>query len=505
MKNLDHDAVVKRVLAYVRGRRLFHPGPVVVAVSGGQDSLCMLDVLYRLRDELHIELLVAHLDHMFRGAESAAEAEFVRELAESIGLPAEVSAIDVPAYRARHHLAKQVAARYARYQFLVRVAARWSASQVAVGHTVDDAVETLLINLLRGSGLTGLGGMLPSRQLMAGQLGPELRSRDWRTSELPASGLALPRAIRPILGLTRAETGAYCLSRSLPFRTDPSNLDTSYRRNWIRGTLMPLLEKRVPGVGERLRATSELLADDYDVVSRIVQQAWADLAKVGEGRVEFDLATWRAVDEPLQRHVLRKAVDTVAGSLEGLNRAHVDAALEVVHRGQVGAKVHLPMGIYLEKGYNSFWIAGYAEGPAAPVEMPAHPIPLPVPGKVALPVGIIEASVMESLQEAPSQVYRSAGRREAYLDADKTGPALEVRRRRRGDRFYPLGMGSPKKLHDFMVDERVPRSERDSTPIVVIPDAIVWVAGYRIDDRFKVTPETRRVLHLRIQGIGDRG
>lgn len=502
MEPLDPDVVVERVLSFARGRRLFHPGPVVVAVSGGQDSLCMLDVLCRLRDELHIEPHVAHLDHTFRGAESAAEAEFVRELAESRSLPAEVAAIDVPAYRARHHLAKQVAARYARYQFLVRAAARWAADQVAIGHTVDDAAETLLINLLRGSGLAGLGGMLPSRQIVAGQLGPELRSRDWRTPELPAAGPDLPRVARPILGLSRAETEAYCLSRSLPFRTDPSNLDTAYRRNWIRGQLMPMLEKHAPGVRERLRSTSELLADDYDVVSRIVERAWSDLAKVREKRVEFNLAAWRTVDEPLQRHLLRKAVDTLAGSLEGLSRVHVDVALEVVHRGRVGAKADLPMGIYLERGYNSFWIASRPENPPIRREMPEQPIRLSVPGEAALPVGVIETRLMEPPFEAAAEVYCSAGRLEAYLDADKTGPVLEVRRRRPGDRFYPLGMGNPKKLHDFLVDERVPRSERDSIPVVAIPDAIVWVAGYRIDERFKVTADTKRLLYLRIQGAG---
>lgn len=500
MENLNPEAIVKRVLLFARARDLFHPGAVLVAVSGGQDSLCMLDILCRLRDELQIEPRVAHLDHMFRGAESEAEAEFVRELAGNWGLPVEVAAVDVPAYRARHHLAKQVAARYARYQSLARAAFRWGARQVAIGHTADDAVETLLINLLRGSGLAGLSGILPSRQMMAGQLGPELQSRDWHSPELPPPGAALPEVIRPILEISRAETEAYCLARSLPFRMDPSNLSTAYRRNWIRTRLIPMLERHAPGVRVRLRGTSELLADDYAIVGRIVERIWSGLAKVGEARVEFDLAAWSTVEEPLQRHLLRKAVDTVAGSLEGLSRVHVDAAQEVVRRGHVGAKVDLPMGIYIENGYNSFWIASHMQGRADRAEMPERPIRLSVPGEVALPVGRIEASLTESLSEAALEDYRSAGRQEAYLDADRVGPVLEVRRSRPGDRFFPLGMGSPKKLHDFMVDEKVPRGERGSIPIVATSDAIAWVAGYRIDERFKVTADTKRVLLLRYWG-----
>ncbi len=503
MQNPDPDAVVERVLTFARSRQLFHPGQVVVAVSGGQDSLCMLDILFRIRDELRIELAVVHLDHMFRGAESAAEAEFVRGLAERMGLPVEVAAIDVSAYRARHHLTEEVAARYARYRFLIRAAERWAADQIAVGHTADDAAETLLLNLLRGSGLAGLGGMRPSRQIAPGQLGPELLTLDWRTPELPASGPALPRVVRPILGLSRAETAAYCVSLSLPFRTDPSNLNTTYRRNWIRGQLMPMLEKHAPGVRERLSSTSELLADDYDIVGGILDRTWSDLAIVREKRVEFELATWGTLEEPLQRHLLRKAVHVLVGSLEGLGRVHVDVALEVIRQARVGARADLPMGIYLEKGYNSFWLAGRADDSVLGLKMPELPVRLLVPGETVLPVGGIEAGLVEPPAEAALEAYRSAGRQEAYLDADKTGPALEVRRRRSGDRFYPLGMGNPKKLHDFLVDEKVPRSARDGVPVVATPDAVVWVAGYRIDERFKVTADTKRVLHLRIQGAGD--
>ena len=500
MEHLDPDVIVERVLRFARARALFHPGPVIVAVSGGQDSLCMLDLLFRLRDELRIEPQVAHLDHMFRGHESAAEAKFVREAAESRDLPVDVATIDVPAYRARHHLAKQVAARYARYQFLARAAAHRQAGQVAIGHTADDAVETLLINLLRGSGSAGLGGMMSSRQMMAGQLGPALNTVDWRTPELPALRGDLPRAVRPILELSRAETEAYCLARSLAFRTDPSNKDTAYLRNWLRADLIPTLEQNAPGASHRLRSASELLSDDYVIVSHLVERLWSDLAEVREKQVDFQLAAWRDVDEPLQRHLLRKAVATIAGNLEGLGRVHVDAAQDVIRSGRVGARIAMPMGVYLEKGYNSFRIASHAVDQPSRAEMPERLVPLVVPGEVALQVGTIEARLVDRPSDASPEDYRVAGGNDAYLDADVIGSGLEARRRQPGDRFFPLGMGGPKKLQDFMVDEKVPRRERDSIPIVTAAGVIVWVAGHRIDDRFKVTADTRRILHLRFRG-----
>jgi tRNA(Ile)-lysidine synthase len=505
MGNLDPDIVVKRVSRFAQSRGLLDPGAILVAVSGGQDSLCMLDVLRRLRDDLHLELRVAHLNHMFRGTQSEAEAEFVRELAAKWAIPAEVAAIDVPAYRARHHLAKEVAARYVRYQFLARAAAKLGSTRIAVGHTADDAAETVLINLLRGSGLLGLRGMVSSRRLVPGQLGPALEVQDWRTPELPVPEATLPDVVRPILELSRSETEAYCLARALPFRVDPSNLDIAYRRNWIRTRLIPELEQHAPGAVERIRATSELLADDHAIVDRIVEQMWSNLAQPREERVEFALKPWLAVEVPLQRHLLRKAVDTIAGSLEGLSRVHVEAAQDVIRRGKVGTRVEMPAGVYLEKGYNSFWVARTIGASPAALSMPEYPVTLAVPGEAILPDGTIGAGLIEVAPGEMAELSYRAEQREAYLDAVKVGSVIEVRRRRPGDRFFPLGMHRPKKLHDFMVDVKVPRGERDHVPIVATPDAIIWVAGYRIDDRFKVTADTRRILWLSLKrpGISD--
>jgi len=177
--DLDPDSIVSRVLRFVESRGLLQGGALVVAVSGGQDSVCMLDVLARLRVHLRLELHVAHLNHMLRGAEAESEAEQVGALAEALALPATVGTIDVPAYRARHHLSEEVAARYARYQFLVGVAGQVGSGRLAVGHTADDSVETLLMNLLRGAGLAGLRGILPSREMRPAQLGPRLEPCSW--------------------------------------------------------------------------------------------------------------------------------------------------------------------------------------------------------------------------------------------------------------------------------------------------------------------------------------
>jgi tRNA(Ile)-lysidine synthase len=491
----DTEALVDRVLTFVEARDVLLPGAVVVAVSGGQDSVCMLDILNRLRERLRIELHVAHLDHMFRGAQSAAEAEYVRELAHRMNLSASIGAIDVTSFRARHRLSKQVAARYARLQFLSGVAGQLHARQIAVGHTADDAVETFLLNLVRGAGLTGLGGMSPTRDLERGQLGPMLEDGDWKTEPIPPPSERLPSIARPILELFRDDTEAYCRARGLAFRRDPSNLDMAYRRNWVRMELLPCLERGVPGVKDRLRNAADLLADDRAIVAGVVDERWNEMAKQGIGRVEFDLAGWSCLTPAIGRHLLRKSIETLTGSLEGYGRAHIDEAETVIRRGKVGARVDLPAGLILEKGYDSFWLSTAAASLPEGAVAPATPVHLTVPGSVPLQEGVLEARLIDAEDGDWSQ-YCSGSRWEACIDADKVRFPLIVRRREAGDRFVPLGMDRAKKLHDFLIDEKVPRRERDRLPLIATRDGIVWVVGYRMDDRFKVTLNTKRILKL---------
>jgi tRNA(Ile)-lysidine synthase len=492
---LDPEAVARRVHRFIETRELLRPGLVLVAVSGGQDSICMLDLLRRLQGDLGIGLHVAHLNHSFRGAQADAEAESVRDLADRWQLPATVAKVDVPAYRARYRLSRQVAARHARYQFLAGLAGRLGAEQVAVGHTADDAIESLLINLLRGAGLAGLRGILPSRRIAPGQLGPGLAAADWRIEPVPAGREPLPRVVRPLLELSRAETEGYCLSTGLAFQRDPSNQDPSYRRSWVRTQLLPLLERQVPDVRERLSGAADLLAGDYALIAGLVDEAWSRLARVERGSVEIPLADWSSLDLALRRHLLRRAVEEVAGSLEEIGRVHVDAMEAAVREGSAGSRLDLPGGVRLERGYQSFRVAGRGAARPAGGPMPREAVPLPVPGRVDLPGGVLEAEVVERVGEG---IPCAGDPWETCLDAGRAGVNLLVRGRRPGDRFVPLGMERPKKLHDFMVDEKIPREERDRAPVVTTLDGdIAWVAGHRLDERFKVTPETRRILRLR--------
>ena len=286
---------------------LLVPGDgIVVGVSGGPDSLCLLHVLhYRLREEYRLQLHVAHLHHGARGADADADSEFVAALAAEWGLPVTVEKQDVPALARAHGLAFEEAARRVRYAFLARVAGELGAHKIAVGHNGDDQAETVLMHFLRGAGPAGLRGMLPLTPLA-----------DYRLLEPFTSHTLHPASciIRPLLEVPRSEIERYCADHGLTPRFDCSNLDTTYFRNRLRHELLPLLETYNPNVRTRLCHTAAVIADDYELLTQLREQAWAKVvvncSSSGEEReaaVIFDRAGWRALPVALQRATLRQA------------------------------------------------------------------------------------------------------------------------------------------------------------------------------------------------------
>ncbi len=475
--------VQEQVAQAIAQGALWAPGEtVVVAVSGGADSLCLLHVLRALQPRHGGRLHVAHLDHCFRGTESSAEAARVAVLAGEWELPATVGAVDVPALMGRERLSAEEAARRARYRFLVGVAAAVGAAAIALGHTADDQAETVLMHIVRGSGLAGLRGMRP-----ASPLAPWMRE-----------GLALerpPRLARPLLSLTRAQTAAYCAAAGLSPAQDAWNQDPRFLRVRLRQEVLPLLETINPRVRAALLRLAELAARQEEDLERLLDERWPALAAREGEVVRLDLAAWRGLPPTLRLQALRRAVGQVRGHQEDLTwEAAVAAAL--LDERAVGGEAALAEDLVARREYGAIAVGRRAAlvGASPWPELGAGLVPLKVPGRTDLPGG--HALLAEALPREQAD-YRAAGSLEAYLDARSCGARLWLRTRRPGDRFRPLGLGGQKKLQDFLIDEKVPRAERDRVPLVVSPRGIAWVVGYRLDERFRVRPETRRVLRLR--------
>jgi len=498
--------VLARVRETIEEYGLLSPGEtVVVAVSGGPDSLCLLHLLRRLGEEYGLTLHVAHLHHGLRGPDADADAEFVRAIAAGWGLACSIERLDVPALAHREGLAFEEAARQARYAFLGRVARRLSARTIAVGHNADDQSETVLMHWLRGSGLAGLRGMLPRTPLT-----------DYRLLGDTVGGLGSPALylVRPLLEVPRAEIEAYCERHDLEPRFDRSNLDTTYFRNWLRHTVLPLLAQHNPNIAEVIRRSARVIGDDYALLRDLLAEAWprvvltepATQAPGVEDRgIVFDLAAWRALPTSLQRSTLREAIHSLRRSLRNINFVHVENALRVARDGTSGDQATLPRGLMLTVGYDRLTIADAgAVGPMPdwPVLSPqGEPLPVVVPGVTQLPGSDwrLEVEVLLLGELAPGW-ETNKDPWQAFADAEAVGSQLWLRTRRPGDRFQPLGMaGRSVKLADFCTNRKMLRPVRDRIPLLEGPGGIVWVCGQRLDERARLTGATERVLHLRFR------
>ena len=492
-------ALVARVREAIERHCLVVAGDtVVVGVSGGPDSLCLLHVLRELLPDLSLNLHVAHLNHQMRGVDADADADFVAKLSIDWGLQATIESADVPALASTHKLALEEASRRARYAFLAQVAGRIGARTIAVAHNADDQTETVLMHWLRGSGLAGLRGMQPSTPM--GDLRIEIG--DWRLGS-PISNLQSLVLIRPLLDIPRADIEVYCARHNLQPRFDRSNLDTTYFRNRLRHELLPYLETYNVNIREVVRRSASVVAADYELLREQLEMAWGQVVCNESGcAVTFDLVSWRALPLALKRSTIREAIRRLRRALRNIDFVHVENAVEILTRGETGAQVTLPQGLMLTIGYDTFTVAGedFGDLPDLPLLMTEHPVTITVPGRTKLPESawVLKIDLFPRSRVSDEDLAAAKGW-EAYLDATAVGLSPSLRPRRPGDRFCPLGMGGQsKRVNEFMINEKIPASWRDHIPLMVNEHGqIVWVCGQRVDDRARVTTDTQRVMRLR--------
>ena len=474
-----------RVRRFIVERQLVAAGErVLVGVSGGPDSTCLLVTLAALQRSLGIDLHAAYFDHGLRGKRAAAREErFVRNLSDALNVPLHCGSGDVRAHAASKRRSIEEAARELRYRFFAGVAADACCGAVATGHTKDDQAETVLLHLVRGSGLRGLAAMSPS-------------------SPWPLRSTDPPRLIRPLLAVTREETEACCRQAAIEPMQDPSNRSRAHLRNRIRSELTPLLRRYNPRIDDALARLAESAAADIELLEALAADALTpDEGTAGPIRIARKRLA--ALPESLQRHAVRLAAARVLGDTRGLSDRHVRAILRAA-AGPTGAQLHLPRGLRAQVTRSS--VVFSAGEPPAPAPLPDGVVTLAVPGTANFGPWRFQTQLTRrpagDLSKATARANASArakaeGANVALLDADACGQTLEMRRRRRGDRFHPLGMPGPKKLQDFFIDAHVPRAERDAIPLVCSDRGIAWVVTQRPGEWAKVTSKTKRVLRIR--------
>jgi tRNA(Ile)-lysidine synthase len=456
---------LRKVKAAISRYRMIQPGDlVVVAVSGGPDSVCLLHVLQRLKKELFISLLVAHFDHGLRPGEDEAETKVVSALAESMKLPFETGKIKSSLRPKTGSL--EEAAREARYHFLERVRGKHGAQKIALAHQLNDQAETVLMRLLRGSGSSGLAGIPPCRDEVI---------------------------IRPLIEINRKEVEAYVKTQGLPYVTDSSNLRAPYLRNRIRLDVFPHLEKFQPRLVERLAETAEILRMEDEYLEQIVA-AWVDGQTETnlEGTVSVSLRSFLDLPPPLRRRAVRLLIRMVKKNLRRIGSRHVRSVMSLAEGQKPQAALDLPGKLCVQRTYERLVFKS-----SSPEE--GVPFDYEIRGPGAFPLKKIGRTLTLQEMTGPVSFSKRNSRWTAYLDAERTRYPLRVRNFRAGDRFVPLGMKGHKKIKDFFVDHKVPTEERHATPIVFSEDIPVWICGYRMDERYKVTTETKRVLKMTLK------
>jgi len=456
-------AKVRRTIARYR---MLQPGErVLVAVSGGVDSIVLLHLLYELGEDLKIDLIVAHLDHGIRGAESRADAAFVAAEAEKLGIPLILEARDVPWYATEKRLSLEEAAREVRYRFLEETAVKVGAERIALGHQQDDLVETLLINLIRGAGLAGLRGMAPVRG----------------------------RFIRPLIDCSRAEIEAFAREHRLEYRQDRTNLERKYLRNRVRLELLPLLEDYRPHVVARLARTARMLGEAADYLEQIALKRLEELIlHEDDERLVLDRQGLLKEEPIVKGFILREAVRRARGTLKDIEFIHLQKMLELAEGEAPRAELHLPGQLRFRRlGERLSITPMQGEAEPEPFEFPLH-LGENLLDKIGWLFILKEVEPARGFVEDPLR---------ELIDRDRIKEPFLIRNWRPGDRLRPLGMAGTKKIQDLFVDSRVPQEERARAPLLCDQQGIVWVVGLRLSEDYKVTDKTKRALLIRARRL----
>jgi len=485
-----------RVISCIDKYRMIAEGDtVLIGVSGGIDSISLLYSLYFLKDDLKCSLVVAHANHGLRGEQSDREAEFVRKIAGDLKLPSAIEKIDVLGYMAEKGLSKQVAARELRYVFFEKAARQYSANKIALGHNADDQAETVLMRLIRGSGAKGIAGIKPVRD---------------------------GKIIRPLIKINRYEITEFVKEKGLKYVEDPSNLETYYLRNKIRLELIPLLKKEYnPNIIETLRETAEIMGDEDEFLESYCSTILSDIIQSkGNEAIEIDVLKLKNFHIAIQRRIIRIALKMLKGDLLKISAVHVEDILNSINKGFSGKSLNLPDGIQAIYEYGKLKL--FSEADVAEEAEVRFDISIKMPGETILSkpkykfaTEIIspeefhrDSSVAEfTLNEVNVLLQNDNLKRchseqseeskyTAFFDMDKIKGALRVRNRIEGDIFHPSGMKGSKKLKEFFIDEKIPRRERDSIPLIVSGDTILWVVGKRVADYGKVDKDTKKILKI---------
>ena len=441
---------------------------LIVGVSAGVDSMVLLHLLNACREAFHLSLIVAHVNHGLRLEESEEEAELVRKESERLGLPFEYGQFNVREFQKLGGLSPQDAARKIRFHFFYDLLRKHRAQKIALGHNADDQAETVLLRLIRGSGLQGLKGILPIRE---------------------------GKVIRPLLETWRAEIEYFALEEKIPFLFDSSNFKKDYLRNRIRLSLIPLIEKEYQSnFKEILLRTSTILREENDYLEKGAKEAFEKIIRVEKDALSFKFSEYGSLHQAIQWRVIKRVLGKVYDRgmmMEEEAWSDVQQIYRKLHSSSQSFLLELTHGVLLEKRYDVVSV-----GKGGIRAFPPFEVELTFPGRIF----IEEIGKGVVVEETGLDEFRcdKGSFNTAFMDLESLRFPLRMRNFRPGDRFRPLGVKGSQKLKDFFIDHKVPKFDRPKIPLLISGEMVAWIVGYRIDERVKVTEKTKKILKAKV-------
>lgn len=459
--------MIEKVLETIRENNMFQKGDkVIAAVSGGPDSICLLNVLFALKDKLGISIAAAHVNHCLRGREADEDEEYVRRFCDRLGIEFYSKKEHIRRVAEEKNISIESAGRIVRYEFFNELKDKLSAQKIAIAHNSNDQAETVLMRIFRGTGTEGLTGIRPVRD-----------------------GIF----VRPLINVSRQEIEEYCRENMLNPRVDKTNLESIYTRNKIRLELLPYLKKNFnPDIINALNRLADTVSKDNEYLEEISLNKFRSYCEFRGNKVIIKKDAFKEKESILSR-IIRNSIYKINGSLYNLERIHILEIINLYTRG-TGKKIMLPGNIIAENVYGNIYIYTYSEEDFNNINK-EHRINIGE-NKFFEDYKLFISSQVLQFDKKIDFLDKNNSK---YFDYNKINGNIFIRYRQTGDVFSPLGMKGKRKLKDIFMDLKIPRQERERVPLICFGNEIAWIVGYRISEKFKIDNTTKKVLQLTIE------
>ncbi|MCR8745807.1 tRNA lysidine(34) synthetase TilS [Romboutsia lituseburensis] len=455
--------IFEKVLGTINKYNLIEDGDkIVLGLSGGPDSVCLLHILYRLKEKMNIEVYAAHLNHQIRGLEAQKDALYISQICEDLGITSFVKAINVPEYCKEQGVSLEEGARTLRYEMFEEIKQKTKSNKIAIGHNRNDQAETVLMRIMRGTGLQGLRGI-----------------EYIRDNEI----------IRPILDIERSEIEAYCEKYELNPRIDKTNLESIYTRNKIRLELIPYMKDNFnPNVIESIVRMTNSLKNDSDYIDLQAKKNFKEVSTLKEDSVEISLPKYVNLHNAIKVRVLRSAIKHILGDTNFVDQKHIEDIIELECESKLNKMLNLPRGIFAYRRKNII-ILTTKEIVSEEIDFCYN---IPSNGFIK----IKELNLVLETQKMSIDRYKSIklDKTSKGFDFDKVKGGIVVRSRKQGDKIKLAG-GS-KKVKDLFIDLKIPREDRCKVPVITDDEGILCVGDYKTSENYKIDSETKEVLKI---------